>query len=65
MASTTCGNADFRRCHVCKQYDDEKNLYVSPTGDKIFHRECRNKLNRNIAKLKLFIKTKDLQGDAK
>ena len=37
-----CGNANWRKCVFCKQYDDPKNLTIS-TG--IYHKECANKYN--------------------
>ena len=45
-AEKECGNADWRRCNYCKQYDDPKNLYLSGTGG--YHRVCSAKYNRDF-----------------
>jgi hypothetical protein len=40
-----CGNADWRRCSICKQYDDQNNLIYRKRnpryGDSWHHNECR------------------------
>jgi len=35
-----CGNANYRKCYICKEYDDPKNLYVGKKSVK--HNECYN-----------------------
>lgn len=42
LAYEACGNADWRKCVICKQYDDPKNMFISKDGTSI-HRECRRK----------------------
>lgn len=37
-AFDACGNYDWRKCHICKQYDDPANLWVS--RKKSHHRAC-------------------------
>ena len=39
-AFNASGNADWRRCNICKKYDDPKNLYVR--GTSAVHNRCRN-----------------------
>lgn len=48
-AIDACGNPGWLRCQFCKQHDDQGNLYVSPSGNSIFHRKCHSayELNRN------------------
>lgn len=44
-AQDACGNANWRKCSVCKQHDDPANLYVK--GKNSWHRHCMNeKLKR-------------------
>lgn len=52
-ALNTCGNANYRKCRVCKEYDDPKNLYIKhnsrANGKKywsIYHKSCNTKYNR-------------------
>lgn len=40
-----CGDASKRRCPFCKEYDDEINMYMRPSGQCV-HRECANKYLR-------------------
>jgi len=37
-----CGNANWKKCKYCKQYDDSKNLYKHPSQNSYFHRKCSN-----------------------
>jgi hypothetical protein len=38
-ALDACGNANWRRCHVCKRYDAPENLFIGmPTTS--YHRSC-------------------------
>lgn len=41
-----CGNANWRRCSYCQQYDDPLVMYIHPNGKQAHHRECRNKYQR-------------------
>ena len=36
-----CGHANWRKCEICKCYDDPKNLYLRPSGKGGFHRQCK------------------------
>ncbi len=40
-----CGHAAWRKCWICCEYDDPKNLYIrtyKPKGGCSYHRECRS-----------------------
>ena len=39
-AYKACGNANWRKCVYCKEYDDINNL--KKFGTVIFHNKCRN-----------------------
>lgn len=44
-----CGHANWRKCTICQQWDDPKNLYISPKNKNPLHRNCWKKyyaLNR-------------------
>ena len=41
-ALDACGNAAWRKCQICKQWDEPKKLYVSPDNWTIYHRECQH-----------------------
>jgi len=43
-----CGHANYRRCWICKKYDDPKNLYKPPGVWKgsIRHRKCMYEYNK-------------------
>lgn len=43
-ALVECGNAEWRRCYYCKQYDDPKNLNFYKRT--VHHKECFNKFCR-------------------
>lgn len=40
------GNADYRSCHFCHQYDHPNNLAFRGEGHASFHRECERAYNR-------------------
>jgi hypothetical protein len=42
-ALLACGHADWRKCRYCKEYDDAKNLYVSPDKKYSYHKLCHAK----------------------
>ena len=49
-ALNSCGNANYRKCRICKKYDDPKNLYIKRSlranGKKywsIYHKSCQSK----------------------
>lgn len=39
-ALLSCGNANWRKCRFCKEYDDPENLYIH--GSNVHHRRCFN-----------------------
>ena len=43
-AYKACGHASWRKCWVCKEYDDPANLYIYKNN--IRHRECYNNIRR-------------------
>jgi hypothetical protein len=45
-AYKACGHANWRKCNFCKQYDDPKNLYISPRGNNVWHNDCVRKYQR-------------------
>ena len=45
-ARAACGNANFLKCKVCKQYDARENLYCEPSERHHWHRECLNDKRR-------------------
>lgn len=38
--------AHYRKCSICKKFDDPSNMYVKPSGNHQRHRECMNQLQR-------------------
>ena len=37
-----CGNANFRKCNYCRNYDDPKNMYAHPSKQTSFwHKKCQ------------------------
>ncbi|MGO9370692.1 MAG: HNH endonuclease [Syntrophobacteraceae bacterium] len=57
-AFNTCGNANWRRCNYCKEYDDPANLHIDEAPRSgVYHLECRAQYvktwyeNRKRAKL--------------
>jgi hypothetical protein len=50
-ALEACGNANWRKCWICKQYDAPENLYIKPNGGPVRHRSCVVEYRR-IAKAK-------------
>ena len=49
-AFDACGNANFMKCHFCKEYDDPKNMYVH--GRHASHKHCAKEYER-LRKLKV------------
>lgn len=45
-ALRACGHASWRKCKFCRRYDDLDNLYISPSGNQVYHRKCVNIYNR-------------------
>jgi hypothetical protein len=50
IALRKCGYPSWRKCWICKQYDDPNNLVIGKRqkngSQKIYHRECRNQYRR-------------------
>jgi hypothetical protein len=53
-ALLSCGHANWRKCWICKKYDDPNNLFISK-GNKNrnrehapFHRSCMNDRQRSL-----------------
>lgn len=45
-ALTECGRADWRKCWICRTYDDPRNLYIRERGNKVWHVECSRRRKR-------------------
>lgn len=46
-AKKACGNPDWLRCEVCKEYDASERMWLSPTRtSRARHRECHTKLQK-------------------
>lgn len=45
-AFDACGNANWRKCNVCKRYDDPVRMYVHKKNS--WHRECANERQRRM-----------------
>jgi hypothetical protein len=43
-AFAECGNANWHRCLICKEYDAPENLYIEPNESRAKHRECARQL---------------------
>lgn len=41
-----CGNANWRKCYVCKQYDDIVNMKESGTSNHFYHFKCLSDLGK-------------------
>jgi len=39
-ALQACGNANWRRCRFCGEWAPVEDLYVSPNGRCVHHRQC-------------------------
>ncbi len=42
-ALRACGNPNWRKCSICKEYDASSNLYYSKSGNNYRHVRCHNK----------------------
>jgi len=45
-ALVACGNANYRRCQFCQEWDDPRNMYTSPSGRSARHVACFNEYRR-------------------
>ncbi len=43
------GNANHRRCYLCRKYDDPNNLSFAKRG-KVYHKHCASEYVRNFVK---------------
>ena len=43
-----CGQANWRKCGYCGQYDEPTNIYIPPRGLSTHHRSCRNRFQRDL-----------------
>ena len=50
-AYKACGHAHWRKCSICKQYDDPLKMYV--TKKHVYHRECSNLYQKKLRKRKM------------
>lgn len=44
-ALKSCGHVSWRKCWICKKYDDPSNLYIrtyKPQGGCVCHRQCKS-----------------------
>jgi len=53
-ALLACGNATWKKCGICKQHDDVKNLVVCGRGRSFCHSGCRKEYDR-----KKYLKAKE------
>jgi len=53
-AYDACGNPNFRKCQICKQYDDPTNLYIHCSGrSPIYHKKCKSELRKKAYQEKI------------
>lgn len=57
-ALRACGNPNWRKCQICKQYDNPRNLSIR--GTIVFHRYCRNEQRKEVSR-KYGSKQRDLK----
>lgn len=46
-ALESCGHANWRKCYICKKYDDSANLHLFG-GCKAYHRSCNNMRSKRM-----------------
>lgn len=52
-ALKACGHANWRKCTLCKQYDDPSNLMTKKgKGGCSYHKGCKNSNNRKSAQIR-------------
>lgn len=42
-ALEACGNANYRKCEICKQWDNPSDMYVRKDRSGVWHRACGNR----------------------
>ena len=47
-ALDACGNANFRKCPFCQQYDDPQTMMHNKSSRYYYHGECKNIYRRNL-----------------
>lgn len=45
-AYRACGNVNWRKCEICKQWDDPRNLVIKECDRHCYHRECYRSRDR-------------------
>lgn len=50
-AFEACGHANWRKCGICKVWDDPENLYI--LNSMAYHRKCRREYKRQLRKRKM------------
>lgn len=50
-AAKNCGHVNWRKCKICKEWDDPKNLYIK--NNTIYHRNCIRNYNRKFENKRL------------
>lgn len=46
-AYDACGHTNWKKCHICKEYDEVENLYMSPNkNSSAYHKRCKKKYQR-------------------
>lgn len=45
-ALKACGHPSWRKCHICKQYDQIENLYIPLNRGSIYHKRCKSRYQR-------------------
>lgn len=49
-ALAACGNANWRKCYICKTYDDPVNLYIHDSA--VCHRRCKSGVDVEYARIR-------------
>jgi hypothetical protein len=47
-ALDACGNANFRKCPFCQDYDDTENMKHSKHGRHYYHNACKQKYRKAL-----------------
>jgi hypothetical protein len=49
-ALDACGNADYRKCPFCKNYDDPQEMVHSKHGRHFYHSQCKKEYKCKMVK---------------